>query len=461
MTRIYPFRALRYDSTRVRIDDVVTQPYDKITPAMQDRYYARNPFNLVRIILGKHESGDDGGNVYTRAASYLSQWRSAGVLRPDPEPSIYTYVQNFKAPSTPSGAPYERRGFIALGQLEDYEAGIVFRHEQTLSGPKADRLNLLRATRAHCGQIFMLYSDPEQQIDRVLFPSSDTPDSIDRATPSPVVAEPDADVTDEYGVQHRLWRIANPTIIHRVQEMMLNRKLIIADGHHRYETAMNYRNEQRALAAGNAGSHAADPFAPSAPHEAVMMTFVNMDAPGLVILPTHRIVFGLPDFDIAGFVEQSRRFFSVNVLRDRISAETATSLLASRGQGGTALLVATATADLVLEAREDSTDANPILAGLSPRQRKLDVVQLHKILLEHVLGISEEAIRSQTNLRYVRDMAEALKEVRSGGANAAFLMNPVRMEQVRDIAFAGEVLPQKSTDFYPKLLSGLTIYAME
>ncbi|HET8666835.1 MAG TPA: DUF1015 domain-containing protein, partial [Terriglobales bacterium] len=382
-------------------------------------------------------------------AKCLLAWRAEGVLIADPEPSIYAYAQRFTLPCDPSHKEYERRGFIALGKLEDYENEIVHRHEQTLSGPKTDRLNLLRATQAHCGQIFMIYSDPDRQVDNLLFGGSGTAQQSGTAAAAPA---PDADIMDEYGVRHRLWRVSESGIVRRVQEAMLNKKLIIADGHHRYETALNYRDERRAQAGG---------LNPEAPYERVMMTFVNMDSEGLVVLPTHRVVFGLERFDPAAFVEAARPFFAVNALRERVTTTSATSLLGQKAQSGTALIAVTERADFIIEQRDDCTAAERLLAGLSQRQHALDVVQLHKILLEHVLNISPEAIREQTNIRYVRGAEDAIHQVRSGKAQAAFLMNPVRLEQVSEIAFAGEVLPQKSTDFYPKLLSGLTIYALE
>jgi uncharacterized protein (DUF1015 family) len=435
MATIVPFRALRYNPARVSFQDVVTQPYDKISPAMQDAYYAASPYNLVRIILGKREAGDDDrNNVYTRAAANLRNWRADGVLQPDDSPSIYYYSQRFPLPGTTEMA--ERRGFIALGKLEEYDAGIVHRHEQTLSGPKVDRLNLLLATRAHFGQIFMLYSDPKFEIESVLSPAT----------------APDLDVTDEYAVQHRMWRVCDPATIDLVRSRMQDKKLIIADGHHRYETALNYRNQRRADAGG--------PVNPDATYECVMMTFVNMDQPGLVILPTHRVVFGLPGFEVGPFIQKAREFFRVEALRERPDGAAATALLKQKGASSIALLAATATGDYLLEAKPGSADR--VLGSLSPLQRQLDVVQLHKVILEHVLGISEEAIRSQTHINYLRGADETLARARTDASvNLAFLMNPCTMEQVRDISFAGEVMPQKSTDFFPKLLSGLTIYPLE
>jgi uncharacterized protein (DUF1015 family) len=433
MAHIEPFRAFRYDPARVAVSQATTQPYDKITPQMQEAYYAASPYSLVRIILGKRLATDVPGNdPYSRAAGFFSDWRKNGVLKQDSEPSIYRYCQTFTVPG--GMTQVERQGFIALGAVEDYSAGVVFRHEQTLAKPKADRLDLLRATRAHFGQIFMLYSDPEGEIDKALT-SSDQ-----------LIIE----LTDEYGVVHRVWRVATPGTIRLVQSAMQEKQLIIADGHHRYETALTYRNERRA-ATGTGGK-------PEEPSEFVMMTFVNMDTPALVILPTHRVVHGLTSFSMDSFRESANSFFTVDEVDPSLDARRATAILREAAHTGTSLLAVAADRAFLL-----SRPKSPAAAfdGVSLRQQGLDVVQLHKCLLQHALGISEEAIREQKNVSYIRDAGEAMARAREGKADVAFLMNPARMQQVRDIAFGGEVLPQKSTDFFPKLLSGLTIYALE
>jgi uncharacterized protein (DUF1015 family) len=436
MADIIPFHALRYDLKQVTAAQVVTQPYDKITPAMQDRYYAASPHNLVRIILGRSEAGDNTAqNVYSRAAAYGREWRGQGILRQDVQPSIYAYSQAF---TVPSGASFERRGFIALGRVEDYSAKVVFRHEQTLAKPKADRLDLLRATRAHYEQLFLLYED------------SGEIDSLLKTDGAPTI-----EVNDEYGVAHRVWQISDPGVVASIQKNMRDKKLVIADGHHRYETALNFRDESRA-AAGKAD--------PNAPYEFVMMTFVNMNDPGLLILPTHRLVHSLKSFSVDDFQNACRAYFEVEEIDPALDATRAASVLRERGQAGTALLAVTANRAFVLDKTKPA--ASKFFSGLSPRQQSLDVVQLHKVVLEGVLQLSEESIRNQQNLSYVREAAEALSSVRKeasgkGAANIAFLMNACRVQQVRDVAFAGEVMPQKSTDFYPKLLSGLTAYALE
>lgn len=447
MAHIVPFRALRYDPQRVNPASVVTQPYDKITPQSQERYYAASPYNLVRLILGKSEPADnDQANVYTRASSFFSDWRRQGIFLQDSQPALYLYSQRFTVPGTSSTA--ERRGFIALGRVEDYSAGVVFRHEQTLAKPKADRLQLLRATRSHFGQIFMLYNDTGE-IDALL------------AQDSAAITE----VTDEYGVLHRLWPISDPALIELVRAKMRDKKLIIADGHHRYETALNYRNERRNAAQPvgaprpySGGTLLRSLETEEAPYELVMMTFVNMNSPGLTILPTHRVVHSLNSFSPETFRSAARLHFNVEEVDPAVDAPRVTAILREAGHVGTAIVAAASSQVFLLHTPKAPQSMFP---GLSIRQQSLDVVQLHKVLLENVLGLSEDSIRDQQNLTYVRDAAEALSTVRAGKANLAFLMNPCRIGQVRDIAFAGEVLPQKSTDFYPKLLSGLTIYALD
>jgi uncharacterized protein (DUF1015 family) len=444
MANILPFRALRYDPSRVNPALCVTQPYDKITPEMQEAYYRADPHNLVRIILGKREPDTAGDNVYTRAAAHFRDWRREGTFLQDGQPSIYVYAQRFRVPG--QSQELERRGFIALGRIEDYSAKIVFRHEQTLSKPKADRLELLRATRAHFGQIFMLYSD-SGEIDNLLAST----------------AAPDTEVEDENKVIHRMWRVSDPSLIELVRAKMRDKKLIIADGHHRYETALTYRNERRASGkeskmAGAQGSQQDAQSPLEAPYELVMMTFVNMNSKGLVILPTHRVVHGLLGFSAESFVSRAREYFTLDEIDGAVNAVRAGDLLRRAGPDGTAIVAVTAERTLLLHSpRADAS----VFAGLSPRQQALDVVQLHRVLLERVLNLSEESIRNQENIQYLRDTDEAIARVSRGGAQIAFLMNPARIEQVQEIAFGGEVLPQKSTDFYPKLLSGLTIYALD
>jgi uncharacterized protein (DUF1015 family) len=434
MAEIRPFHALRYDPSRVPLQKVVTQPYDKITSAMQDRYYDASPYNLVRIILGKAEASDqNGNNVYTRAAKAFAEWQQSKILVPDTSPSIYAYSQKFTVPGDDPSQTLERRSFIAVGRIYEYRDGIVFRHEHTLAKPKADRLNLLRATKAHFGQIFMLYSDPAGSVNRLLF---DDPNY------------PQLEVTDEYGVLHRLRRISDPAMLNMVCTAMDDRKLIIADGHHRYETALSYRNEVQTQ----------DPTLGEAARF-VMMTFVSMDEPGLVILPTHRLIFGLKGLDQPTMHKKLDAWCE----RSEILEQEPKKLmrhLSRAGEQSTVFVAITKSGNYLLRPKIEK--CRDLLKDLSPRQQKLDVVQLHRVVLEAALGIDEEQVRQQTNIRYLRDAGDAIDAVRKDPeVNAAFLINPVKIDQMRDVAFSGEVMPQKSTDFYPKLLSGLTIYSLQ
>ena len=441
MASIYPFRAWRYNPSAVRLEDVVTQPYDKISPAMQEAYYQRSPYNLVRIILGLPEffDAERGENVYTRAARDFAAWQEQAILVQEKDPCIFAYSQRFRVPG--SDAIKERRGFIALGKLHEYADQVVFRHEQTLSKPKSDRLNLLKATHAHFGQIFMLYSDPAGSVEKILY---------EGAGPA------DAEVTDEYGVLHRVWRVSDPAVIRLLTTTMADKKLIIADGHHRYETALNYSKEHAPATARKSEHNANELPQPAFPEAAVMMTFVNMDSDGLVILPTHRVVHSLPGFDPAAFARAAEQFFTVEKLPDAPAADYIETL---RRQTGTAFVAVTRTGAFLLRSKPDAAAA--ALAALPENQRQLDLSHLHTIILDSLLGLDAEKVREQTNLRYLRDAAEAVEQVRRGEADVAFLTNPVTMEQLREVAFAGSVMPQKSTDFFPKLLSGLTIYALE
>jgi len=460
MARIYPFRALRYNTSRVRMEDVVTQPYDKITPEMQQRYYERSPYNLIRIILGKHEPGDTepqdflpagekAHNVYTRAAEYFKAWRAERILAEEAEPALYGYSQTYTVPHT--AEVRERRGFIALGHLYDYADKVVHRHEQTFPKHKSDRLALFKATRAYCEQIYMLYSDPAFSAEKLIFGAGKDGKGTRPA---------DLAITDEYGVVHRVWKLTDPALINLILTAMADKKLIIADGHHRYETSVAYAKERSAqlkLPLGEpvdpdeklSASHLPVPPFPEA---AMMMTFVNMDAPGITILPTHRVVFGLKDFTTEEFLTKAEEFFSITPL---VSADLEPLTVSE----GTAFLVVTRDGNHLLQAKPEAVKA--ALQGIPARQVQLDVVQLHSILLDRILGLSEERITQLGNVRFIREAAEAVEQVHSGEADITFLIKPITLDQLRDISLSGDVMPQKSTDFYPKLLSGLAIYALD
>ena len=408
MARIYPFQPYRYTPAAGPLQDVVTQPYDKITPEMQARYLAQSPNNLVRVILGERKSSDtENENVYTRAAGYLNRWIASGILAQDSEPGIFPYFQEFTVPDT--GERLVRKGFIALGAVEDYSANVVHRHERTLAGPKKDRLELLRHTHAHCELIFMLYPDAASAIDALL----------DEAAKMPPLGK----ATDEYGVIHRIWKIAGAE---RVAELMADKKLLIADGHHRYETALAFRDENPGLAGA----------------DRVVMAFVNMHSSDLRILATHRLVSGLPADGFPGeFLRAVADDFKVSEVD---SVEKLQQAWSANTAGFTIIGAAIGDKLFMLEER-DARD-------------ELDLRILHEEILGKTLGIGEEAVRDEKFIRYMRGIDKAIAEAREGRAQIAFLLKPVSVDQVAETSFAGGVMPQKSTDFYPKLLSGLTIY---
>jgi uncharacterized protein (DUF1015 family) len=450
MARLYPFRALRYDPARVDMTDVVTQPYDKINPAMQDAYYEASPYNLIRVILGRHQPRDnDSENVYTRAAATLTAWRSESILKEESEPALYGYSQTYTVPG--SDEVRERRGFIALGQLSDYADHIVYRHEQTFPKHKSDRLALFKATRAYCEQIYMLYSDPTFTAEKAIFESG---------------SAPELEITDEYDVVHRVWKLTDAATIARVLSAMDDKKLIIADGHHRYETSVGYMHERAAeLGLDEKTSEKTDAHGlpqPAFPEQAMMMTFVNMDAPGITILPTHRVAFGLIGFNGREFTRASEQYFHVEEIHATPDGHLpgAPGLLQHlNATPGVAFIAATRDGDFLLTPKPEAVA--PLLASLSPRQAALDVTLLHKVVLEKLLGLDEATIRTGQHVRYLREATEALQQVGAGNADVAFLIKPVTLDQMRDISLNLEVMPQKSTDFYPKLLSGLAMYTLD
>ncbi len=454
MAEVLPFRAGRFNPDQIAdLSKVVTQPYDKISRGMQDRYYGLSPYNLVRIILDRPSRSDSAkDNVYTRAARTFRQWLDEGILISEREPALYPYRQEYSLPGAPAlrllaqdgersrtESRRVRQGFIALCRVEDFSAGVVFRHEETLAAPKADRLELLRACRAHFGQIFVLYSDPEGRVEKSLAACTS--------------GRPWQQAADEDGSQHALWRMTDPRAIEQVVAEMQEKKLVIADGHHRYETALAYRDECRSQTASDERA------------EFVMMTFVRKECEGLALLPTHRVVHALPDFDWREFLRATDRFFDCEAASAPPSADEGWTpflkVLAERIRERPAFGVYGGPGKICrLRLRRD-VDLAKALPELPASLRQLDVVVLHRLLLDKILGIDPRAVREERNLRYVREAGNAIGQVERAEAQACFLMNPTPVEAVWENALAGQVLPQKSTDFYPKLLSGLTIYWLD
>jgi uncharacterized protein (DUF1015 family) len=415
MADIIPFRPYRYTAKAGAPEQVLTQPYDKISPEMQKKYLAKSPYNLVRVILGERKQSDtETENVYTRSAAWFRQWTADGVLAQDAEPAFYPYFQEFTVPDT--GERLLRKGFIGLGKVEDYEANVVYRHERTLAGPKKDRFEVLTHTSAHFGQIFMLYPDQEEAIDRILDQA---------ATGAPLVR-----ATDDYGAVHSLWRMTDPALIAEVKRLMSDKKLLIADGHHRYETSLNYRN--------------AHPELEDAKY--TMMTFVNMYSPGLKILATHRVVKNLEGFTREDLLKKAAGPFQTRHFDTLVEMN---AYLREHNDGSVRIGVAA----------QGSTGVD--LLERPRHSGELDVPILHQEILGGLLGISEEAVRDEKYLKYVRGAETAVDLVKRGEGQVAFLLEPTPIDDMAQIAFDGGVMPQKSTDFYPKLLTGMCIYRLE
>jgi uncharacterized protein (DUF1015 family) len=437
MANVFPFHATRFNPAKIKdVSAVVTQPYDKITQAMQDDYYKKSDSNIVRITKGKDEPGDnDEDNKYTRASEFLDKWMQDGTFVTETEPAIYAYYQDYQLPN---GERKTRKGFVAMCELMEYGQGGVKPHEKTLAGPKADRLNLLRATQAHFGQIFMLYSDPENAINSIL-------DEL--AGDKPLVQAVDG---TEF---HRVWAITDPEKIKIIQTIMGDKPLFIADGHHRYETALNYRNEMRAKGFRCEGLQTFD---------CAMMTFVNMDDKGLTIFPTHRLIFDVPDFSSERLVAQIGDFFDIREYKfsDGTEAQVRREFLEDvkiEGMSAHVLGMCIAKEKLYrLLTLKNEADVDRLIKEHKPHSWKaLDVNILHLMIMEPFLKIGLRELEAQTNVHYERHSEEALDMVKAGEYQVVFIMNATKVSQVKEVALAGEKMPQKSTDFYPKLLTGL------
>lgn len=435
MANIKPFRGIRYNPDLIQnLSQVISQPYDRINKSLQERYYNLSDYNIARIIKGKEfDSDNQQENVYSRAHKYLEQWQQDSVLIREDKPAIYVFHQEF---SVPGGETVVRKAFITALELADFDEGIVLPHERTLSGPKIDRLTLTRATETYFGNIFMLYPDPENRIDSIL----------DAATIGAGRA-PDADVKEihETDVRQKMWVVTDPQILEAVvKEMAPKMNLIIADGHHRYETALNYRNEQREKYP-NAPANTGFNF--------LMVALVSMSNPGLTILPTHRLIYGYDRLNGAQLLGKVAEYFNADQVRSRSDLEA--KLDAARGQSGR-IGLATADGYYFLSLKDGA-----IMDKLAPNRvqawKELDVSILHELVLEHIMGLTKESIERKENIEYLRDPDPGYQQVADGEAQFLFLLNPTRMPQVTECTRAGEKMPQKSTDFYPKVITGLAM----
>jgi uncharacterized protein (DUF1015 family) len=436
MADVRPLPGIRY-AAEGELAALVTPPYDVISPEAQTRYYERHPHNLIRLELGRDEPGDDGlSNKYTRAAVTFAEWRLRGIMRQDP-PSLYLYEQRFHS----GGQPYTRQGLLARVRLEPWDAGVILPHERTLAKPKDDRLQLTRACAATVSPIMAGYDDERGKLDAALAPIR--------------AGKPDLALTDDAGEEHRVWIVRDARLANTTADYFATCQLYILDGHHRYETALAYRDEVRGL-------HKDLTLDDST--NFTMMVLTAIQDPGLVVLPTHRIVRDVPAARIAGLQDRLEEYFSAEPLEAGAGDALLASLeAAGRQERRIAFVVLRPEGAQLLRLKPEGAAAMDRLAaesgGASEAWRRLDVAVLHTLVLRHMLGIGDEAVAAGEHVTYTRDAGDALTAVRrrKGGAPLAVLLNATPPAAVRDVAGAGERMPQKSTYFYPKLLSGLVI----
>ena len=432
--QVGPFKAFRFNEGVVgNVGDCIAPPYDVINDAQREQFYNKNRHNLVRIIKGKTKASDNGeNNQYTRAAEYLARWIEEGALKQDSAEAIYAYVQDFEV----AGIRYQRSSFIALAKLEDF-GEIVKPHEQVFHKSMIDRLSLKRATSADFGLVFMLYEDQEKIADGIMAEA--------------VRQEPLIDFVDEQDVRHCIFAVTDKQNIEQIVKMMSNKSCIIADGHHRYTTGLTYSKES-----GN----------PAAKYQ--MLAFANMHQDGLIALATHRLVGNLVNFSmkklIEGLGEKFRitKFeFSSAQTKKRAEQDMLERMRAEYDKDESAFGIYGADNTFYVAVLKDKRTMDSIVPDMSPAWKTLDVSILHKLILEELLGIDQGKLAEGDNLQYVKDtpnaITDSIAQVDAEQKQAAFFMNPVKMQQLKMVTEAGERMPQKSTYFYPKVYTGLTI----
>jgi len=427
MVMLRPFRPLRYNPAVVGdLSAVVAPPYDVISDAHRDALHERSPYNVIRLILNR------APDRYAAAAAALQAWRRDGVVRRDGDPALGYYVESF---TLPDGGPREREGVIGVMRIEPFASGHVRPHERTFARHKEDRMRILRACRTNLSPIFGLFADREHAFDAAR--------AVAAARPA------DIDLRDDAGVRHRLWSLTEPNVIDTITGMLSAETVFIADGHHRYETALAYRDALRAQGATD----------PEAPHNFIMMYLTSMSHPGLVILPTHRVLGRLASVDRSAVLERLRSQFQLTSFPQSARSTFLARLREAprRGRFGVALA---GSDELVVATLEDVTGLDRLAADRAPAVRHLDVTVLDAVILRGMLQIDCTAAAQEGWLTYTHDDDAALAAV-SQGAAAAFLMNAPRIDDVQAVCLAGETMPEKSTYFYPKLLTGLLFHPLE
>lgn len=432
MGRILPFKGLKYNKNIVgNLGAVFAPPYDSISKEQQELLYNNHPFNVIRLEYGLvNDTDNDLDNRYTRSAQTLAEWMHSGILVPDRQPSLYVYSQDFTAPD---GRQLSCRGIICLVKLEEYETGRVVPHEETLSKAKADRLKLITECDANFSPVYALYTDEDKKISR--FISDSTTETAEIVTKTPD------------GFMQNLWTISDENIIKEICSALEDKTLFIADGHHRYETAVSYRNNMRERNPDHTGRE---------PYNYIMMFLTDMESPGLVALPTHRMVKNVVGYNEQAIVsELEQYFFAQKVIAEDI--EQSMELNLAHNIDIPSFAMYTGKEYYYLLKLKDFSHADDVNPDKPEALRHLDVMVLHSLIFGKVFAMSDAELKNQTYLSYTRNISEAVDEVKKGSCQCSFMLNPTKISQIKEITAAKEKLPQKSTYIYPKLKTGLVI----
>ncbi len=441
MAEILPFKGLRYNPEKIKdISKVITPPYDVISEKERDDYYQLHLENIIRLILGKDIPGDDqSNNKYTRSAEFFDTWRKEEILTQEKEPAIYIYAQEF----TLSGKKYVRRGFISLVKLEDFQTGQIYPHEHTLAKPKEDRMNLMKACNANLSQVFTFFEDEDSKVSNLLH-------KVSGGEPGTGVT-PDIDFTDIYGVKNLLWVVKDKTVIEELILQMKDRALFIADGHHRYETALFYRD----LIRDNEGTLKSNDTIPS---DYVMLMCVSMEDPGLQILPTHRLARNIKDLDPEKIKESLNEIFEISDMGNDCSTEI---LMQELGKDAhkhkIAMYIGESDKKFYILTLRDEKLLDQILTGEYSEWKYIDTGILHGVIFDRVLGIQAKNISKSESVKYIQGVEDSVTKVNGGEYQIAFFLNPTKIGQIRDIATKRHKMPPKATYFYPKLMTGMVI----
>ena len=441
MAKVIPFRGVRYNTEKFKdLNAVTAPPYDIISPAQQQELYNKDEYNVIRLDYGMDfVSDDEKSNRYSRSAAYLKKWIEEKQLIFEDKPAFYIYEQIFslgtEKMSRSEKPSHSLKGIIGLVQLEEFSENIILPHEETISKAKEDRLKLMRTTDSNLSQVYSLYLDENKEIAELIESFSDS--------------EPDLTFVTDENITQNIWIIKDENVNSRISDMFDNKQLFIADGHHRYETALNYRRERHTSDGTKEGTMS---------YDYIMMMLVSMSDGGLFVFPTHRMVRGLENFDevlLVGFLTEeftvSKIFFTegdyAEIITERLSNTVDETLFGLYTGQNYYYLLKLKNLKAIDDAINDKADA----------YKHLDVTILHKLILEKYLGIDEENLKDQKNLVYTRDAHEAVDAVKNGEFDCAFLINPPKVSEIKEIARVNEKMPQKSTYFWPKLVTGIVM----